>query len=296
MNSKVQARLLSAVYSCLRPLARILLRSGIPFKQFEELAKRAYVSEALAQRDSRGRQINASRVAVRTGLSRKEVRRLSIPENWNPEIEDSVTLDEAGPPAKVLHAWHLDPRFISPEGLPLELAFDEGEPTFCDLVHAAGGDVPPGAVRAELKRAGAVSELEDGRLRAVKRYFVPADFDEKAVTVISSILFPNIATIAHNTNPDRTTDGFIHRFAYSNRLNAPSTLMFRKWARAEVTNFVEHVDDWLASHESGEEALEEGQSEQVAGVGVFYYEGPVKGYDEGCEQRSSGENRPETSD
>jgi hypothetical protein len=152
------------------------------------------------------------------------------------------------------------------------------------LVHAAGGDVPPGAVRAELKRAGAVTELENGRLRAAKRYFVPADFDEKAIAVIAGILFPNIATIAHNTNPTRTTDGFIHRFAYSNRLDVKSTVMFRKWARSEATNFVEHVDDWLASHEPDADVSEEDQSRKVAGVGVFYYEGPATGYDAASDQ------------
>jgi hypothetical protein len=140
-------------------------------------------------------------------------------------------------------------------------------------VRAVAGDVPPGAVRAELKRAGAIADLEDGRIKVIKRYFVPGDFDEKAITVISGILFPLTAGIDHNSNPSRKTDGFIQRFAYSDRMDPASVPVFRKWARSEATRFIESMDDWLASN--GNEALPDQNqgSPDLVGVGVFYYEG-----------------------
>lgn len=36
-----------ALFRILRPLARLLLRNGIPFGEFSELVKRAYVEAAL---------------------------------------------------------------------------------------------------------------------------------------------------------------------------------------------------------------------------------------------------------
>ena len=271
MNSDVQSRLLGAIYACMRPLAKVLLRSGITYRSFADVAKRAFVHEAMLERDSKGRTTNISRIAVRTGLSRKDVRRV---------CEDfvaasggvSTSVDSSGPPARVLYAWHSDPRFVEPTGEPKDLPFEASIPSFADLVRAVGGDVPPGAVRAELFRASAIVELENGLLRPVKRYFVPGDFDEKAITILSGILFPLIAGVDHNSNPNRQqNDGYIQRFSYG-KLNAPQRPEFRAWSRAEATRFIELIDDWLVSN-GAEPACTE-SDDVISGVGVFFYEGP----------------------
>jgi len=269
MNSDVQSRLLATVYACLRPFARVMLRSGVTYKSFAEIAKAAFVHEALLERDSKGRVTNASRVAVRTGLSRKEVRRISEQTLFK-DGANSGAADHAGPPARVLHAWHFDPRFIGADGAPLDLCFEGESPSFTELVRAVGGDVPPGAVRAELFRAVAVQELENGLLRPTKRYFVPGDFDEKAITVMSGMLFPFISAVAHNANPARKTAGFIQRIAYA-KLSPEDREAFRVWSRAESTRFIESIDDWLTAREvKGYESA----NDPISGIGVFYYEGP----------------------
>ena len=269
MSSDVQSRLMATVYACLRPFARVMLRSGVTYKSFAEIAKTAFVHEALLERDAKGRVTNASRVAVRTGLSRKEVRRVSELTLLR-DGPKSGAADHAGPPARVLHAWHFDQRFVSPEGSPLDLCFEGESPSFTELVKAVGGDVPPGAVRAELFRATAVQELENGRLRPTKRYFVPGDFDEKAITVMSSMLFPLISGVDHNSNPSRRSAGFIQRIAYA-RLSPADRESFRAWSRAEATLFIESIDDWLIAREV---KVSESADVPISGVGVFYYEGP----------------------
>jgi len=269
MSSDLQSRLMATVYACLRPFARVMLRSGVTYKSFAEIAKSAFVHEALLERDAKGRVTNASRVAVRTGLSRKEVRRVSEL-TLVKDGPKSGAADHAGPPARVLHAWHFDQRFVGPDGAPLDLCFEGESPTFTELVKAVGGDVPPGAVRAELFRATAVKELENGLLRPTKRYFVPGDFDEKAITVMSSMLFPLISGVDHNSNPTRKSAGFIQRIAYA-RLSPEDREAFRVWSRAEATRFIESIDDWLIAREV---MVNETVDAPISGVGVFYYEGP----------------------
>jgi hypothetical protein len=168
----------------------------------------------------------------------------------------------------------MDRRFLRPNGAPRDLSFDDDGPSFCDLVRAVAGDVPPGAVRAELKRAGAIEDLENGEIRVIKRYFVPGDFDEKAIAVISAILYPLTAGIDHNANPARKSEGFIQRFAYSDRLGRDGVPEFRKWARSESTKFIESMDDWLASNEQPVEDPGSATDDSIVGVGVFYFEGP----------------------
>ncbi|HWJ06640.1 MAG TPA: DUF6502 family protein [Steroidobacteraceae bacterium] len=269
MNTESQTRLLRAVYACLRPLARLLLRSGVAFKTFEEIAKAAFVHEALLERDSKGRLTNTSRVAVRTGLSRKEVRRISE-EALTTARGETVRMGHFGTPARALDAWHSDSRFVDSSGLPKDLPFEGGVHSFSDVVRAAGGDVPPGAVRAELIRAAAVLELENGHLRPTKRYFVPGDFDEKAITILSGILFPMIAGVDHNANPNRTSGGFIQRFAFA-PLPEHRRAEFREWSREEATQFIEMINDRLNRDKIPPE--DAGERDLISGVGVFFYEG-----------------------
>lgn len=275
MNSDIQLRMLNAVYACLLPVARLLLRAGITYRQFDSVAKRAFVCEAQAESDARGRRTNTSRVAVKTGLSRKDVRRIreSMSDVANSGLGNAT--DQSGPPARVLHAWHADARFLDSRGNPRNLQFQDDESGFSALVRAVAGDVPPGAVRAELRRAGAVVDLDDGSLQAVKRYYVPGDVDEKAITVISGLLFPMAAGIAHNADPARTAGGFIQRFAFSDSLDAQSKFEFRQWSRIQATHFIESMDDWLAEHETEDGLAQNVAHRTTSGIGVFYYEGPV---------------------
>lgn len=268
--------MLNALYACLRPLARLLLRTGITYQQFDAVAKRAFVKEAEAEPDSRGRPTNTSRIAVRTGLSRKDVRRLRDFLLTETLSSTGAVADRSGPPARVLHAWHVDRRFLTPDGGPRDLAFQNHETDFFTLVRAVAGDVPPGAVRTELKRAGAVVELADGTLRAVKRYYVPGNVDEKAITAMSGLLFTLMAGIAHNTEPGRTSDGFVQRYAYSQTLRPEVADQFRSWSRQQATRFIERIDDWLAENEDadGPTRLARQPVHRNAGIGVFYYEGP----------------------
>lgn len=276
MNENSQVRMLNAVYACMLPLAKLLLRSGITYRQFDSIAKRAFVREAMVDADPRGRPTNTSRIAVKTGLSRKDVKRLReslASESLSPS---GSLADQSGPPSRVLHAWHVDKRFLESDGRPRDLDFQDGSPNFCDLVRAVAGDVPPGAVRTELRKSGAVIDLDDGRLRAVKRYYVPGNVDEKAITVISGMIFPLAYGVVHNADPARTTDGFFQRFAFSQNLDPDAIPEFRSWSRDQATRFIEEMDDWLAQHEVHDSGAPDRDAEsRTLGIGVFYYDGPT---------------------
>ena len=76
MNDKHQKPLVAAVLRLLRPLARILLRNGVSFSTFSDLAKWTYVDVAAREFGIEGRKQSTSRVSVITGLSRREVMRV----------------------------------------------------------------------------------------------------------------------------------------------------------------------------------------------------------------------------
>ena len=271
MNSTLQNRLIQCISSCLRPLVRIMLRSGIGYRQFAELAKLAFVQEASGEKGSRGRQTNLSRVAIRTGISRKEVARLQSQIEGRSDASSTTRgVDfHSVHAARVLQLWHSDPRFIDSDGSPKKLPFADDGIDFSSIVKAAGGDVPPGAVRAEMLSANAVVEFDDGTLKPTKRYFVPADVGEELLVGFTHMVIPVLEGLARNTD-HRCTDPFIQRLVYSDRLAPRVVPLFRKQARERVSDFVQSVDDWLSSNEIPDSQV---HSPCRYGVGVFYYEG-----------------------
>lgn len=271
MKDSLQNRLMQCVSHCMRPMARVLLRSGIGFPQFSEIAKLAFLLEAQAEKDGRGRSTNLSRIAIKTGLSRKEVARLTKKLSQSarsPQLGQAVDFQSLHA-ERVLQLWHSDSRFVDRRGAPRELAIADGDVTFSDLVKAAGGDLPAGAVRAELLAAGAVIELEDGSLRPIKRHFVPADVGEELLVGFTHMIIPVLEGVARNTD-ERCNTPFIQRLVYSDRLSPDAAPLFRRVAREQVTGFVQSVDDWLSANEIRDTAPSQACR---YGIGVFYFEG-----------------------
>ena len=175
----------------------------------------------------------------------------------------------SGHAARVLQVWHSDARFVGESGEPNDLPYSGENGSFVSLVKIAGGDVPPGAVKAELLAAGAVMELESGTLKALKRHFVPGSVDEKLVFGLTHILFPVLEGMARNTS-GVAKEPWVQRLAYSRRLLPSAMPLFRHIARERCGDFVQSVDDWLVSHEADRE--DEGGPVMSVGVGVFYFE------------------------
>src|SRR6185295_11470661 len=125
-------------------LFRLLLRQSVSFGAFEEMAKRAYVDVALKDFAIPGKKQTTSRVAVLSGLTRKEVQRLlSEGDDDGEEVADRYNRA-----ARVLTGWARDADFLDRKGKPriLDLEGDEG---FAGLVKRYSGDMPPRAVLDE---------------------------------------------------------------------------------------------------------------------------------------------------
>ena len=155
----------SACRQILRPLASMLLRCGMTWKEFSDLSKSVFVQAATEEYGIKGRPTNISRVAVMTGLTRKEVRRI----RGKIDSGDHSVVVKSTPLAGILHRWHAEPEFLDAKGRPARLPFSGETGSFTNLTKRFGGDIPPGAMRTELKRIGAVRECENGDLEVVHR-------------------------------------------------------------------------------------------------------------------------------
>jgi len=255
--------ILRACYAFLVPIARFLLRSGVSFREFSDIARLAFVHVATEDYGIRGRPTNISRVAAMTGIARKDVRRLR--ELGNAYFDDPRS--RLSPLGDVLQAWCTNPRYVDEEGRPRPIPYSGGDVSFEQLVQVYAGDVPAGALKVELLRFGAIVEDERGNLRVARREIIPKDWDERLFTSLAFSLKALATTIAHNTDPNRTGPPRIERFVQSGFLASASRERLERIIRIRLVNFAEEIDDVF----SNGELTDEKRGRRI-GVGLYFHE------------------------
>lgn len=267
MQEKTKRKVLSGFQLVLRPIVKILLRYGISFSEFAETAKTAFVDVATSEFGIRGRPTNISRVAVMTGLTRKEVRRL------RDKIEDGDDAVEirTTPIAKILTRWHSEREFLDADGRPVALPFSGTGRSFSELVKKFGGDVPPGAMRTELKRIGSVEEDSEGRLSVVRRSVVPDDETDYLLTSLVHSVYSLLSAVELNSNPEKSSEHFPQFTAHSMSVRREDLPRLRRISYERLSDLAASFDDLFSAYASVSEELDE-QPDRAVAVGMFYFE------------------------
>ena len=254
-----------ALLKALKPIIRALLRSGIGFREFSDVAKTAFVEVATNEYGIRGRPTNISRVAVMTGLTRKEVKRLR---DSPPNAKSLVSRRSS--PADLLHFWYTDPEYLDENGNPKLLPYEGDHASFMSLVKYCAGDVPSGAMKTELKRIGAIVEQENGDLEVVKRYFIPGDVDERLELGLNLGLEPLASTIAFNCDPERKGPARFQRMSDSAWIDRDDLLTLQDRLSKKLEGFLTSIDQDFSRIEANHENYEQSHLCRV-GVGVFFF-------------------------
>jgi len=253
------------MYGVMRSICRLLLRHGIGFREFSEISKAAFVHVATEDYGIRGRPTNISRVAVMTGLTRKEVKRLR-----DLDTEYSATMiSRRNPLAELLHYWNTDEAYTYKGGQPKEIPFDGGEVSFWSLVKRCAGDIPAGAIRTELKRTGAISETSSGLLKVNTREHLPKDADQRLLNGLRYGLQTLAATVDFNGDPS-TRLPRPQKFIHSSEVALEKKHDLEIALRKKIEEFAIETDDFLSTVELAPEENRETPS-QTVGVGVYFY-------------------------
>ena len=268
MQEKLKQQVLDAFLLVMRPIVRILLRYGIGYREFVEVAKTAYVDVASSDFGLRGRPTNISRVAVMTGLTRKEVKRLRD----KIESGDSRISVKTTPLADVLHHWHAQDEFTDSSGRPISLPFSGEGKSFSSLVKKYGGDIPAGAMRTELSRVGAIREKSNGELEVLERVVVPNSDHDGLIAALVHGAYALLSNIAHNSDPNREEDQMANRFAYTQTVTSDRTSQIRRIAKDRIIDFAQSIDDIFIAYEALHERPDDSGEDAPVAVGVFYFE------------------------
>jgi len=257
----------SAILKLMRPLVRILLRNGIPFMTFAELAKRVYVSVASEEFAIEGRKASVSRVSVITGLSRKEISRVKETAG----SDDDISVQRYNRAARVIGGWINDPKFNDESGDPGDLDVDNGEISFAELVRLYSGDVPARAILDELVRVGSVTRTGEGRVRLLARAYVPQTGETDKISILGTDAADLMSTIDHNMTDGNKEPMFQRKVSYDN-LPVEAVVEIRKLSAKHAQELLELLSRRIAEHDRDVNPEAGGTGRLRAGVGVYYFE------------------------
>lgn len=266
-ESKLHQLLSAAVVRLLKPLVRLLIRNGMSFGTFSDLAKRVFVDIADKDFAIDGKKQTVSRVSVITGLSRKEVSRVqSLPA----VADDSAQQEEYNRAARIISGWVNDEKYQDPQGQPDVLSIEGDEKSFSSLVKEYSGDVPVRALLDELLRVGAVAK-EEKRLTLKERAYVPRAGDLENVAILGVDVAGLLNTIDHNLQPDQKQALFQRKVYYDN-LPEEALQELRAMTREHGQALLEKLNKWMMQQDRDTSANNRGTGRMAAGVGVYLFE------------------------
>ncbi len=261
MDNSSHKILTAAIGQILRPLARILLRNGIACGSFEEMVRKAYVDEAFAQARRNNNKPTISSVSAETGLSRKEVKRLT-----ETELGDSQNTEQKYNRAiRVISGWLNDPQFSYEEGNPRALSLDGPGTSFADLIKQYSGDIPTKAMLTLLETSNCV-EVKDGLVHLVRNAYVPGHDPEEIISILGSDTNELINTIDHNLTADDESKWF-QRKVSNPRVRTNKLAEFRKYSRKRSQSLLEELDSWLSQN-----AADDDTDSHYVSMGIYYNE------------------------
>lgn len=269
---KTQNAIYAAILRILRPLIRLLLRHGVPFGAFSDLAKGVYVEVALEEFGIPGRKQTHSRVSVLTGLSRKEVLRVTRLER----PDDTEASDRYNRAARVIGGWVRDGRFHDGSGNPAPLPVEGEGATFFGLVKEYSGDVPHRAILDELLRVGAAERAADDTVRLLARAYIPVAGDEEKLEILGTDTAYLIDTIDHNLKAV-PGNAFFQRKAMYDNLPDDAVEELRSDLAMRAEKFLEQADRRLAERDRDANPKSTGTGRRRAGIGIFWFEEKGKG-------------------
>lgn len=210
----------AALGRLLEPIASLALARGVKLPALIDQLKIAMVRAALA--DAPGAEPSDSRLAVMTGVHRKDLRRIRTTGRPNAPGGHSIA-------TQVFARWRADPRFLTGRGQPRQLprsAADPAAPSFDALVASITRDVHPRAVLDELLRLALVEPVRGDRLRLRQAAFVPASDDDAMLALAVDNLGDHAAAVAANLS--RGGRRYLEQAVFSDELSAESAEAFNR--------------------------------------------------------------------
>jgi hypothetical protein len=255
----------------LRPIVRQLLRHGVTYGTFSQLAKRVYYQVASEEFALPQRKQSDSRVALITGLTRRDVAALR-------EVDGEVLPDlDAHLATRLIDRWTTDKRYLTDTGNPRQLALESrrsNDPSFTHLVREVGGDIPPRALLDELIRVNCVELQATRTVRLLQKAYIPASDSPERIEMMGEDVGEFASVIAHNLeNPAH--DAYLQQKVVYDNIGEEALAELRAELRRLGEAFLRRVNKIISAKDRDRNPKAPGGERKRVAMGVYYSQDDV---------------------
>lgn len=227
--------ILDSVLRVMRPLARLLMRSGVTYPAFSLALKRVFLEAAHAELASQQMPATDSAVTLLSGVHRRDVRNLT---RGAAPAREAPPHEPLGLVGQVVARWMSEAPYLDATGAPRGLPRSEDRSeastgkrasasvgkrksppaSFDALVASVSSDVRPRAMLDEMLRLGVVRE-DAGGLHLVAAGFAPRQGLAETAELFADNVSDHAAAAAANLQGDAN---FLEQAIYVDQLTAAS--------------------------------------------------------------------------
>ena len=259
-----------AVRRVLRPIIRLMIRHGVSYAEFADVARGAYVESAIRDAANEDMKPTREEVARITGIPRQRVDRYIDDEDALPTAPATLT----NVLVEVLHKWHTDPTYQGADGSPVDLDVNAASrPNFRGLVAEVDAKVNSDVVLEALLEAQSVTHSGDDRIHAVTRCFIWPDKSLASIELLGTALTQLIETYEYNFNSAHAENKRLERSVFPDQgLSRKLLPKFHAHVRERTDQFLLDIDNWIA--QCADVTTDHSTASVAAGVNVFLYVDP----------------------
>ena len=264
--------LLKPLSRLLRPLVRLLIRSGVTFPVAADLLRGLYVEVAVHDLLTDPKARTDSRISLLTGVHRKEIRRLREQPPEAEAVPEVVTLG-----SQIIARWLGTAPYADADGRPRPLprtGRTAGEASFESLVESVTKDVGARSVLDDWIGQQIVFLDEDGRVTLNRAAFIPRPGGEEQLFYFARNLHDHIAAAAANVSTAGPAP-FLDRSMHYDRLRPETVAQLEVTAREAAQQLLTDINRVaLPMAEADDEAVKSGGDRMPTrriNLGVYVY-------------------------
>jgi uncharacterized protein DUF6502 len=260
--------LVGALIAMVRPLIRHLVGLGVPFGRVEARLRELFVEVAEAELALPGRRQTDSRIALVTGINRKEVRRIRSGDR-STGAPRSFGMNQA---VSLISRWRTDPQTSDRTGRPRPLPYQGGRgASFMKLARKVTADLAPRILLDELVRSGA-AEIRPGDVVVLKGdAYVPKTEPAEKLQILAEDPAELVETILRNILVEER-ERLLQRKVYFDNLGSDAVMRVRAEVRREGERFLRRMNRLLARYDRDRNPKAPGGERHYAALGVYFFD------------------------
>jgi len=246
--------------SLLRPIVRLCLRRGLKIQEILETLKKTFLmvtEEDLIKQDST---VNISKLAVATGLHRRDVMRL-----WRDESPSKTSSNLL---VRIVGQWQKDYKF-SKKGKPNVLSCESEDSEFAFLVRSVTQDLSPYTVLFELERAGMIERIPTG-IRLKAPVYRPSGDVNQGLEMLASDIEDLTRAVEYNVHGSPDILNLHVKTEYD---NIPTTYLpeLKKWVLEQGMEFHKKMREKISRYDRDMNKRLKGDGLGRIAVGTFSF-------------------------